>query len=442
MRALLDLLFWPFTGLGRFFSGEQKMRRHAAHWLEVANSVWNFRRDCLAEAEAAELNRRRDGLRQAMRERADAGKLRLAIEALEEVLRRTGGSVYPKTSLAENAEFFLVAAIVILGIRTYFLQPFTIPTNSMWPSYYGMTSQIFPRTADEPSVPDEAWRMLALGAWPHRLTAPTDGEVLIPVGGAETRPGVHSPLQPGDTRRVFPGQVREYTLLVGGRPVRVRLPMDFDFDWTVAQAFFPSLGGTYPQNLDSIMLGKINRGDFVVREVDGQLLRCIRTGVRVRAGGRVLAFDELTGDKLFVDRFSYHFIRPKVGSGFVFRTGHIPEIVRQEGDQYYIKRLVGVPGDTLVVKGTTLWRNGAPITGSHAFEANARRLGDYPGYQASGLLAPGLAVHVKPHTFFAMGDNSPDSSDGRVWGFVPAKDVAGRPVFIYYPFTRRWGPAQ
>jgi signal peptidase I len=32
--------------------------------------------------------------------------------------------------------------------------------------------------------------------------------------------------------------------------------------------------------------------------------------------------------------------------------------------------------------------------------------------------------------------------DGRYWGFVPAKDAVGRPLFIYFPFTRRWGPAR
>jgi signal peptidase I len=139
---------------------------------------------------------------------------------------------------------------------------------------------------------------------------------------------------------------------------------------------------------------------------------------------------------------SYHFIRPKVGSGFVFRTGNIPFIARRAGDQYYIKRLVGVPGDVLSVRGTTLVRNGAPITGSSAFRANAEQRGNYPGYQALGLLSPGSSVKVEPEKFFAMGDNSSNSEDGRYWGFVPDKDAVGRPLFIYYPFTSRWGPAR
>ena len=51
-------------------------------------------------------------------------------------------------------------------------------------------------------------------------------------------------------------------------------------------------------------------------------------------------------------------------------------------------------------------------------------------------------MHLEQGNFFAMGDNSPNSADGRVWGFVPAMDVVGRPLFVYYPFTSHWGPAR
>jgi signal peptidase I len=162
----------------------------------------------------------------------------------------------------------------------------------------------------------------------------------------------------------------------------------------------------------------------------------------VRKGERAMSFDELTGDQLFVDRASYHFIRPKVGSGFVFRTGNIPDIQRQYGDQYYIKRLVGVPGDVLEIRDSTLYRNGAPITGSSAFAANAKRAERYGGYQAALRLAPGSTVTVTENSYFALGDNSYNSQDGRYWGTVPAKDVVGRPMFVYFPFTKHWGPAR
>ena len=46
-------------------------------------------------------------------------------------------------------------------------------------------------------------------------------------------------------------------------------------------------------------------------------------GRKVRAGEPIMRFDVLTGDQLFVDRLSHHFVRPKVGDGFFFRTPHI-----------------------------------------------------------------------------------------------------------------------
>ena len=96
-----------------------------------------------------------------------------------------------------------------------------------------------------------------------------------------------------------------------------------------------------------------------------------------------------------------------------------------------------------------IYRNGAPITGSKAFELNADRVCPYKGYfNAShddsrySMLFPGETIRVPEHAYLAMGDNSHDSFDGRFWGYVPEKDVVGRPLFIYYPFTRRWGTAK
>jgi len=65
------------------------------------------------------------------------------------------------------------------------------------------------------------------------------------------------------------------------------------------------------------------------------------------------------------------------------------------------------------------------------------------GVQASdGMLPVGGKVTVPAKSYFALGDNSPRSMDSRFWGFVPDKDVVGRPLFIYYPLTTRWGPAR
>lgn len=446
-------------GLVGIRSAEDKMRDNAANWLEVAERVYHFRRDVLAAALVAELQSHIAGLRGLLKARAGAEKLRLEIEALEEVLRRTGGAIYPKSALVENVEFFLVAAIVILGIRTYFVQPFKIPTNSMWPTYNGMTPEVFLKKADEPSNVAMAARTVLFGAWPHRLDAPADGEVLIPVHGRQSRGAVSSQTVRGRSWMVIPTDLREYTIFVGDKSVSFRLPMDFDMDWVASEALLLPKVKYTTHDFHSEVSRRVNVGDFEIRKINGEEVRCIRTGIKVRKGERFLSFDELTGDQLFVDRMSYHFVRPQPGQGFVFRTGNIPYIADRSGDQYYIKRLVGVPGDELeIVSGKTLsdgvtivksagaggvlLRNGKPIQGSDAFVGNNEKSGNYDGYQQRGMLDAGEKMKVPPGKFVALGDNSFNSEDGRYWGYVPGKDVAGRPLFIYFPFSKHWGPAR
>ena len=436
------------------------MRGLAGNWLELAEKVYNYRRDLMQPAEVAELQAKTAAVRTHLKERSEASKLKLSLESLEETLRRYGGRVYPKSSLVENVEFFLVAAIVILGIRTYFIQPFKIPTNSMWPSYYGMTPEVFHTPAEEPNAAAGVGRFLMFGARSRRIDAPASGEIEFTIGG-EGRGGIISNrVVNGRSWLILPTKLKEYTLFVGGVPVSFTVPLDFDFDWALREAFFPDepsleaglekLNARRPSQLRTVNMGG-----------RPQTLRFFRTGKQVQSGERILSFDILTGDQLFVDRMSYHFMQPSVGSGFVFRTGNIPGINETRGDQYYIKRLVGAPGDVIEIRqGSTqrtdapvsnrladerfgvLMRNGKPIEGAAAFKRNNEREGLYAGYVAHNLLAPGKQLTVPENSFFALGDNSRNSEDGRYWGFVPSRDVVGRPIWIYYPFTKRWGPAR
>ena len=442
-RVVKTLLSW--VGIR---DGEQKMRENAENWLEVAEKVYHYRRDVLPEVQVAELQSHILTLRKVLKERDNAAKLKLEIEALEEVLRRTGGKIYPKTALVENVEFFLVAAIVILGIRTYFVQPFKIPTNSMWPTYYGMTGENLPPGARTPGPIAKIFRLVAFGAQRKEVVAPRSGEVSALFFENGTMAAAQ---RAGKSWLVFPATVSEYTFFVEGTPATLRVPADFhDFDRLVIETYF---GDQKTFDAEWNRLRGTGGLEQTVMKYDesGRMTRAIRMPLRktVKAGDPILRFDLLTGDQLFVDRMSYHFVRPKVGQGFVFRTGNIPGIADIYGDQYYIKRLVGVPGDTLQIKEPVLWRNGQPITGATAFTKNATREGKYRGYfngpaigNAHYLMNSAETLRSPAHSYFAMGDNSGNSADSRYWGFVPAKDVAGRPLFIYYPFTSRWGPAR
>jgi signal peptidase I len=428
-------------------SNERRMRENADNWLQLADKISHYRRDQLTSAQAQGLLQRIAELRFALKQRADAGKLKLGIEALEGVLQQIGGTFYPKSSMVENVEFFLVAAIIILGARTYFLQPFKIPTNSMWPTYYGMTGDNLPAGARLPGLVERVFRFAAFGAQRRETRAPRGGEVV-----ARFFPNGTLAYTVRNDRKwlIVPTQVREYTFSVAGVDASVRVPLDFhDFDRLVQETYFKSAEDFRKFIENAGRNGTVERSTALLREGDSNAVPVflIRLGRTVRAGDPIIRFDILTGDQLFVDRVSYHFMRPEVGDGFVFRTRNIAGIGL---DQYYVKRLVGVPGDTLEIRQPVLYRNGRPISGAAAFEKNAGREGLYRGYFntprdarfGGSYLFKGETLTVPAGAFFAMGDNSGNSQDGRYWGFVPEKDVIGRPLCIYYPFTRRWGPAR
>ena len=67
-----------------------------------------------------------------------------------------------------------------------------------------------------------------------------------------------------------------------------------------------------------------------------------------------------TGDQVFVDKFSYNFVKPHRGDVFVFRTDHILGITAdpETGAPFFIKRLAGLPGDTLRIDPPRLYVNG------------------------------------------------------------------------------------
>ncbi|HZP58905.1 MAG TPA: signal peptidase I [Opitutaceae bacterium] len=440
---------------GLFDSPEKKMRTSAEHWLETAEKVYHHRRDQLAPADLAVLEKGMAELRFKLKERAEAAKLKLSIEALEPVLRRTGGKIYPKGELAEWVEFFLVAGIVLLGLRTYFVTNFQIPTNSMWPSYHGMKAQIYSSPREAPGPLYRAIRFLTLGAQHREAIAPQAGEIAADFFYEPRHQLFWLAYKEKHARKwlVFPSTVHEFTFYVADTPVNIDVPADFDSEFRdmVVEVF--AHGDKALFNRQLLSQARAGHAENVVVQIIPGENDALRTATRiglgktVATGEPVLDFDILAGDMLFVDRFSYHFFRPKPGDGFVFRTGNIPEIGE---DQYFIKRLAGVPGDTLEIRQPVLYRNGHPITGSAAYEKEFHQLENYPGYRNQSpddiepmtyLAKPGDTVTVPRGNYFALGDNSANSRDSRYWGFVPASEVVGRPLFVYYPFTRRWGPA-
>ncbi|MHB0912584.1 MAG: signal peptidase I [Armatimonadota bacterium] len=119
-----------------------------------------------------------------------------------------------------------------------------------------------------------------------------------------------------------------------------------------------------------------------------------------------------SGDVVFVNNFIYRFREPRLGEVVVFRSP-------VDGEDW-IKRIVGLPGDRLEIRGGALYRNGEPVDEPYVSE----RTGDmYP-------------VSVPPGAVFVMGDNRNDSEDSRDWGPLEEKRLVGQATMIFLPFNR------
>lgn len=434
-----------------YFKSERgKLRDHARNWLYLAKKVHHYRKDELGAADADALARRIDEVKARLKSPGeDGGKLKFAMENLKGQLEKVGGSYYPRSSLSDNVEFFFVAIIIYVGVTTFFVKPFKIPTNSMWPTYYGMTGEVYKDPADSPNVVEKAARLLAFGARHYDIKSPADGELMLPLAGFNSN-GWAAFFEPATARRYFilPTPGRRITLRVGDARTSFKYMADFNVE---SDAISPILAESHAA-LTEEMRRRVNRRAVEMETVtfdqpDGSRRReqiaWVRTGKHYKKGETILSFDLMTGDQLFVERMSYHFAAPEVGEGFVFKTSGILGL---EQNKFYIKRLAGTPGDEVRIAPPALLVNGAPASGSKAFELNASQTSPYRGYINIPSPIPGHDLSeptvVPPDSYLALGDNSSNSLDGRAWGFVPAENVVGRPIMIYYPFTRRFGPAK
>jgi len=443
-------------------------REQAENLLRLADKVDCYRRDVVPAEALARMRAASARLQKMWEDKKNASpeEMDQACSELHEAMLPCGGDIYPLTVMGEYTEMLIGAAILVIGIRTFFLQPFKIPTNSMYPTYYGMTPYVYSIDKPGPSPVARVYNFVTQWAQHYEVRAPVDGEVALPVREIDvpvsdiSQPapiGVDAEYKVVQERTwghlwLSPEEEREHTLRVGDASVTVRVPSDFDrgVEEAFFATYFPDLyqaAWKVPQKFFTLL----NQTGRIRRDASGQLL--VTTGRQVKAGDRILDFDLRTGDMLFVDRISYNFIAPKPGDPFVFHTAGIDDLWTQlpdgtmvHEDQYYIKRLVGTPGDELEVRAPMLYRNGQPNSGAAAFDKNAHQEGNYPGYSFGNLgqtkhLHPGESYTVPPGHYFPMGDNSPTSYDGRYWGAVPAQNVVGRAVFIIYPFTSRWGPS-
>jgi len=135
----------------------------------------------------------------------------------------------------------------------------------------------------------------------------------------------------------------------------------------------------------------------------------------------------LIGDHLLVNKFVYGlhsgffakmlpYKEPRRGDVFVFKYPNNPEVA-------YVKRLIGMPGDKIEMKGRTVYVNGQPLKESYTQYIDSGSIYDHFG-----------PYDVKQGEYFAMGDNRDNSQDSRFWGSVPRDYLLGKALVIYWSF--------
>ena len=353
--------------------------KHSHLLIRHAEKLIRYRRDRLRPETIGELRAQIDKVQAAIKARDNRGTHEES-ERLDALLN-THTPPHKDAVWRENVEVILVAIVVAVGIRSYFIQPFKIPTGSMQPTLNGIIGH--PTTAPAPNILKQVIDFVVLG--------------------------------------------RNHIDVVSGADNTVRniSSRKFLFFFTVSRIECDN------QSFTVYAPPEILRQDFQV--YPGNVYR----------RGQIIARGAIdTGDQVFVDKFSYNFVHPHRGDVFVFRTNHILGIREdpEAGAPYYIKRLTGTPGDELRIDPPNLYVNGELAT-SYGIRRVMAAVEPYKGYsQGQALLGTPERTFVIPlHSYFAMGDNSYNSYDSRYWGPVPEENVVGRGLFVYWPFTRHWG---
>ena len=359
------------------FWERRKYRKIVHHLLHEARHARHMREDI---ADPVKIERIRAG-EAALREAWDREDLKLVESAADE-LGDAVHAVYPPHKhprFRENIEILVVAIAVAMAFRTFFIQPFRIPTGSMQPTLNGIT---YTEQKGKGIMDYFPLSLVPLALFGERYV-----EVRAKASGVV------------EFRDEFSEE--SFVVRIAGVPhvIHKDLPRYFEIRSTV-----------------------VNKGDLLA------------------SGRRQL------GDHIFVNRLKYNFSRPDRGDVFVFSTKKIrhPDI---RPDNYYIKRMVGMPGEKISIRPPYLIADGAVVTNPPAFLRQATEEGKgYHGYALLGETPiPALLRHtsdsiqLSDDAYLPFGDNTRASLDGRFFGGVTKDSIVGPAVMVYWPFTRRWG---
>ena len=412
-----------------------RWKKEARLLYKGARKFLNYKRDLLEEDKITAIEEARAKLLTTIK----TGD-REAVKSAEKEVNKACEGALPRyrrpNALEENIEVFFVAIVIALGIRAYFLQPFRIPTGSMRPTLNGIIGHKLEKDKF-PSFPAKTW---------HAVT-----------GG---RKYIHKRLSNDEEREI---RIHPHLRDRNGNPlpyIEQRQKWHFFSETTI---FFTD---------GEVKLKAPRSALEQMGALDRSRLKSNRDGSRWWIEPNTIVSGYTTsGDLVLVDKVSYNFRRPRRGEVFVFDTRDITGIMErsetpQGAGSHYIKRLVGVPGDSLQIKGSDLFINekaaeDKPIR--QVMRSEGRHEG-WPGYKLAEpdgrkryLDDPSDVLVLKSREdlledgtkpiaatllreYAAMGDNTANSLDSRYWGQVREYNLVGPAFLSLWPFTSgHWG---
>ncbi len=124
-------------------------------------------------------------------------------------------------------------------------------------------------------------------------------------------------------------------------------------------------------------------------------------------------------DRLIIEKISYRFKTPQRGDVVVFSP--TDKLKEQNFKDAFIKRVIGLPGETVEVRGEKVYVNGKALREKYIEEA--------PEYTYGPVTVP-------QGQYLVLGDNRNNSYDSHYWGFVPRKNLIGRAIVRFWPINR------